>query len=214
MFVIDRPLRFPHGLPMLTHDDILDELRRWIDGGRLQQKEIAAELGVAPARISEILKGTRRIQQREMPILARLFGMSDPGDSNVRRIRRVGRVPAGSLREALAETTDSVEVSASVPKGSVAIEVDGESMNKIAPFGCDVIVDLDDKALFAEDLYVLANDAGELTFKRYSENPARLIPLSSDPAHTETMLGAEPIRIVGRVVSVIIGAHHLRRMGA
>lgn len=213
MFVIDPPLRFSHGPQMLTHDDLLAELHRWIEGGRLQQKEVAAELGIAPARVSEMLNGRRRIQQREMPILARLFGMSDPADSNVRRIRRVGRVPAGSLREALAETTDTVEVSASVPRGSVAIEVDGESMNKIAPFGCDVIVDLDDKALFAEDLYVIANEAGELTFKRYSENPARLIPLSTDPSHTETLLGADPIRIIGRVVSVIIGAQHLRRMG-
>lgn len=180
----------------------------------MQQKEIAEELGIAPPRVNEMLKGKRRIQQREMPILAKLFGMQDAEDSNVRLIKRVGRVPASSLRQALAETTDTIEVGAGVPKGSIALEVDGESMNKIAPFGCDVIVDLDDKSLFADDLYVLANDEGELTFKRYVENPARLVPLSTDPSHVEIKLGAQPIQIVGRVVSVVIGAQHLRKMGA
>lgn len=214
MSVIDAGLRNPQCQRMLTHDEVLNELRRWVDGGRMQQKEIAEELGIAPPRVNEMLKGRRRIQQREMPILARLFGMKDAGDSNVRRIKRVGRVPAGTLRQALAETTDSVEVSSSVPKGSIALEVDGESMNKIAPFGCDVIVDLDDKSLFADDLYVLSNEDGDLTFKRYMESPARLVPLSSDPSHAVIMLGSEPISIVGRVVSVIIGAQHLRKMGA
>lgn len=197
---------------MLTHDQIMRELHLWVRDRRMLQKEIAAELGVAPARISEMLKGERKIQQKEMPILARLFGMEEEPDSNVRRIKRVGRVPAGSLREALHETTDSIEVPSNLPKGVFALEVDGESMNKIAPFGADVIVDPNDKALFSGDLYVLGNEAGEFTFKRYLENPARLVPLSSDPTHKEMHLGSEPINIIGRVVSVLIGAEHLRRM--
>jgi len=197
---------------MLTHDQILQELHAWVADRRLLQKDIAAELGVAPARISEMLKGERRIQQKEMPILARLFGMEEEPDSNVRRIKRVGRVPAGSLRQALQETTDSIEVTSSVPKGAFALEVDGESMNKIAPFGADVVINPNDKSLFSGDLYVLGNDLGDVTFKQYLENPARLVPLSSDKSHKVIHIGGEPISIVGRVVSVVIGPEQLRRM--
>ena len=197
---------------MLTHDQILQELHIWVRDRRVLQKEIAEALGIAPARVNEMLNGKRRVQPNEMPILARLFGMEDDPHSNIRRIKRVGRVPAGALREALRETTDTVEVSGSLPKGVFALEVDGESMNKIAPFGADVIVDPNDTDLFSGDLYVIGTEADEFTFKRYLENPARLVPLSSDPTHQEVRLGSEPINIIGRVVSVLIGAEHLRRM--
>lgn len=196
---------------MLTHDELLEELRRWITSGKSSQREIAHELGIAPPRINEMLNGKRRIQQREMPVLASYFGLSEGADPSVRLAKRIGMVPAGNLREALTETTGTVEVPASLPKGVFALEVDGESMNKIAPLGCDVIVDPNDKALFSGDLYVL-NQGGEFTFKRFMQDPARLVPLSSDPSHKEIPLGAEPIEVVGRVLSVLIGADHLRRM--
>lgn len=196
---------------MVTHDDILAELRRWITSGKVSQREVAHELDIAPPRINEVLNGKRRIQQREMPILANYLGMNDGPDPSVRRIARIGLVPAGSLREALDQADGSLEVPASLPKGVFALEVDGESMNKIAPFGCDVIVDPNDTKLFSGDLYVL-NQGGEFTFKRFLQDPARLVPLSSDPAHREIELGAEPVQVVGRVVSVLIGAEHLRRM--
>lgn len=210
--VIDGALRSSHGRLMLTQDVILDELRRWLASGKVLQKEIAVELGIAPARITEMLKGERRLQHREFPILARYLGLDDGPHPSVRTIPRIGLVPAGDLREALAETAGSLEVTADLPKGVFALEVDGESMNKIAPFGCDVIVDPSDKHLFSGDLYVLSNQAGEFTFKRFLQDPARLVPLSSDPSHKEIMLGEEPINIIGRVVSVQIGSEHLRRM--
>ncbi len=197
---------------MVTHDEILEELRLWISSRKVLQKEIADELGVAPARVSEMLKGARKIQPREMPILVRYFGMDEGPDPSVRRIARIGMVPAGGLREALADAPNSIEVPANLPKGVFALEVDGESMNKIAPMGCDVIVDPSDKKLFSGDLYVISNEAGEFTFKRFMQDPARLVPLSTDPAHKEIEIGAEPINIIGRVVSVLIGADFLRRM--
>lgn len=197
---------------MVTHDEIMAELRRWVETRRVTQKDVADELGVAPARISEMLKGRRRIQQNEMPILARLFGMGEQPEANVRKVKRIGQVPAGSLREALKDSTDYLEVPSNLPSGVFALEVDGESMNLIAPFGCDVIVDPSDTKLFSGDLYVLSNGRGEFTFKRYLDNPARLVPLSSDPAHQEISLGSEPIHIIGRVISVLIGPAQLRRM--
>jgi len=210
--VIDAHIRNSQCRAMVTHDEILEELRLWISSRKVLQKEIADELGVAPARVSEMLKGARKIQPREMPILVRYFGMDEGPDPSVRRIARIGMVPAGGLREALADAPNSIEVPANLPKGVFALEVDGESMNKIAPMGCDVIVDPSDKKLFSGDLYVISNEAGEFTFKRFMQDPARLVPLSTDPAHKEIEIGAEPINIIGRVVSVLIGADFLRRM--
>jgi SOS-response transcriptional repressor LexA len=196
---------------MLTHDQILDELRRWIDGGKVTQKEVADELGVKPPRINEVLNGKRKIQPREMPVLAHYLDMTKTTNSTVRQIKRIGLVPAGSLREALAEATGVLDVSASLPSGVFALKVDGESMNKVAPFGADVIVDPDDKSLFAGDLYVVGDGAGDVTFKRFMQDPARLVPMSDDPSFTDIALGSQPVEIIGRVVSVALGLEHLRR---
>lgn len=198
---------------MVTHDEILQALRAWIADGRTRSADIARELGLPSPRVSEILKGRRKIQPREMPILARYLELEDDPASGVRRIKRIGQVPAGDIRQALAETTDTIEVSANLPKGVFALEVDGESMNQVAPYDADVIVDPADKQLFAGDFYVIGDNQGAFTFKLFLQDPARLVPLSDDPAHKIIQLGDEPIQIVGRVVSVQLGAATLRRMG-
>lgn len=213
MSVIDYALRTSQCRAMVTHDELLTELRRWITSGKVRQTEVAAELGIAPPRVNEMLSGRRRIQQREMPILAHFLGMNEGPDPSVRRIARIGMVPASSLREALADTSGSIEVPSNLPRGIFALEVDGESMNKIAPLGCDVIVDPNDKQLFSGDLYVLSNEAGEFTFKRFLQDPARLVPLSTDPSHKEIAIGSEPLNIIGRVVSIMLGSDFLRKMG-
>lgn len=196
---------------MVTHDEILATMIAWVEGGRIRPVDIAHELGIPSSRVSEMLKGRRRIQQNEMPILTRLFGLGDTG-AGVRKVKRIGLVPAGQLRQALAETTDSIDASADLPKGVFALEVDGESMNLVAPFGADVIVDPDDKNLFAGDMYVLGDGSGEFTFKLFKQDPARLVPLSDDPSHQVILLGAEPVDIIGRVVSVGLGAAALRNL--
>lgn len=210
--VIDPALRFPQIVTMITHDELLLALQQWVSGGRVTQREVADELGIAPPRVNEILKRKRRIQPAEMPVLARYLDLNPEPSSNVRRIKRIGRVPAGQLREALADAEDTLDVSADLPRGVFALEIDGESMNKLAPFGADVIVDPNDKSLFSGDLYVIGDEAGEFTFKQFLQDPARLVPLSDDPAHVIIEVGSAPINIIGRVVSLSIGANHLRKM--
>lgn len=197
---------------MVTHDELMQALHNWISTGRAKQKDIADELKIAPPRVSEMLRGTRRIQQHEMPILARYFGLEDQTDATVRKIKRIGRVPAGALREALDATVDEITVSAALPQGVFALEVDGESMNKVAPFGADVIVDPSDKHLFAGDFYVLGDEGGGFTFKQFLQDPARLVPLSDDSSYEVIMIGSAPLNIVGRVVSMVIGPAQMRRM--
>ncbi|WP_158212141.1 LexA family protein [Sphingomonas dokdonensis] len=197
---------------MVTHDALLAELQLWVTGGRVTQKEVADELGIPPPRVNEILKHKRRIQQAEMPVLAQFLGLSANPESNVRKIKRIGRVPAGELRQALVDTADTLDVSADLPRDVFALEIDGESMNRLAPYGADVIVDPNDKSLFSGDLYVVGDDEGQFTFKQFLQDPARLVPLSDDPSHKDIPVGTAPINIIGRVVSLSIGANHLRKM--
>lgn len=212
MSVGDYPLRKSHDVRMVTHDELLATMRDWVSQGKTRPKDLGDVLGLPSSRVSEMLGGRRRIQQHEMPKLVEFFGLGGQS-SNVRKIKRIGQVPAGDLREAVAQSTDEIEVSADLPSGVFALEVDGESMNLVAPLGCDVIVDPNDKSLFAGDFYVVGDGRGGFTFKLFSQDPARLIPLSDDPSHTTIMLGAEPIEIIGRVVSVQLGAGVLRRLG-
>lgn len=90
--VIDGPLRTSQYGDVLTHDEIREELIRQIDAGQLRQADVARKLAIAPARVAEMRKRERKVQQDEMPILARLLGLSESGP-NVQRIEESVRIP-------------------------------------------------------------------------------------------------------------------------
>jgi predicted XRE-type DNA-binding protein len=74
--VMDSEFSFTHGDAMLTHDEILAELKRQIDAKMIRQTQVAEALNVAPPRVAEMRTGKRRIQPNEMPILAKLLGLT------------------------------------------------------------------------------------------------------------------------------------------
>lgn len=78
---------------MLTHDEIREELIRQLDDGRWSAKDVAARLNIAPARVSEMRKRTRKVQQREMPILADLLGMQAAGQSLTQPVTKTVKIP-------------------------------------------------------------------------------------------------------------------------
>jgi len=180
----------------------------------IERKRITPTLATL-RNIAEVLGQPLDLFQRAMEgEIVEPIPIGEAPPSNVRQIPRLGRVPASALREALAEASGSVTVPIRVPKEAFALEVEGDSMDLVgAPEGADAIVDPNDRKLFSGDLYVIATEDGEATFKRYLEGPARLVPCSSNPAHREILIGAEPIRVIGRVTDVVIGAGLLRRMG-
>lgn len=90
MFVIDPPLRFSQHTAMFDPDTILDELKRQIRNQSITNKEVATMLHIAPPRVTEMLKGERKIQAHEMPILARALRMEEVVELPV-----VGYVGAG-----------------------------------------------------------------------------------------------------------------------
>ena len=134
---------------------------------------------------------------------------------NVRTVDRpVHEVPLVSWVEAgaLTETVDPYAVGDAaeyIPvthqrNTLIALRVNGQSMNRIAPDGSIVIVDYADKSLISGQDYVVKIDGGA-TFKRFRSDPARLEPDSTE-AH-ETVFIHEETDVVGRVIQVINQLH-------
>lgn len=85
----------------------------------------------------------------------------------------------------------------------IALRVSGESMNRVAPDGSMIFVDLADKRLVEEGFYVFAQPTGDATFKRYrGGRRPRLQPYSTDPDQ-ETIPAPEDLEVIGRVRRVV-----------
>ncbi|PTR05127.1 MULTISPECIES: XRE family transcriptional regulator [unclassified Novosphingobium] len=190
---------------MVTHDEIRDELLRRLDAKHHKAKDVAALLGIAPPRISEIRRGERMIQQDEMVTLAKLFGMgeveSDHRD-DFEWVPVIGIAAAGAWREAINLPHYSVPILKKPGrKAAFAVEVKGDSMDKILPDGSWAAVDPTQKTLFERKVYLIQNGDGEATIKRFMEAPARFEPASNNPDHQPIMMGEHQIIVIGRVVS-------------
>lgn len=131
---------------MLTHDQILDELRRQIDTRNVKQVEIASKMNIPASRVAEMRKGTRRIQPHEMPLLAELLGMASQDrviGSTLRGVKRIpilGKVAAGVWLEQSLTPHDNDDYVAydnlagdADTSGLFAVVTEGDSMNMAFP---------------------------------------------------------------------------------
>lgn len=91
-----------------------------------------------------------------------------------------------------------------LPKGDwAALEVRGDSMDRIAPEGSLIVVDRSDKNLRDGRFYVVSiEDQGDATFKRFRAKPDRLAPFSMNPDN-ESIPMQPDMRVFGRVRRVI-----------
>jgi SOS-response transcriptional repressor LexA len=85
----------------------------------------------------------------------------------------------------------------------VALQVQGDSMDRISPPGSIVVVNRKDKRLVANACYVIADDDGSATYKRYRPSPARFEPVSTNPDHEPIYPDNDP-QIIGRVRRTIL----------
>ena len=82
----------------------------------------------------------------------------------------------------------------------IALEVEGDSMDRISPPGSIIFVDISDRVLVPNACYVIADEDGAATYKRFRPNPDRWEPVSTNPEHEPIFVinGAGP-RVIGRV---------------
>lgn len=135
-------------------------------------------------------------------------GEGEHGDMDepvtVTDVPRVSWVTAGEMseQEGVIDLADFPRVSvADLPAGNwiaLKLEPDANSMNKISPPESTIFVNLDDKRLVPNACYVIADERGRVTYKRYrpSEKPP-FQPASYEDVKPPKLEGA--IRVVGRV---------------
>ena len=81
----------------------------------------------------------------------------------------------------------------------IALRVKGQSMDRVAPEGTIVIVDLGDRALVDGKHYVFRHE-GRATFKTWRKGPPqRLEPQSTDPDY-QPIIPMDGVEVVGRVI--------------
>lgn len=133
--------------------------------------------------------------------MAWLTGSDDP--DAVTMVPMVSWVSAGELAADVSieklDGLDKIPVS-NLPDGDwIALEVEGDSMNRISPPGSVIVVNRKQQQLVPNACYVVANELGEATYKRYRPNPDRFEPVSTNDDHETHFFDDHAVRIIGRV---------------
>lgn len=128
---------------------------------------------------------TRDVKAHEVFAIADITGYPAPNkvDDESISVPRVSRIAAGNLTELA--SVDSLEdfpqvVTAGLPFGVwIAMEVDGQSMDKVSPHGSIIFVNMAEKSLVSGRCYVFQDLDGSASYKRFYANPKRFEPWSS-----------------------------------
>lgn len=119
----------------------------------------------------------------------------------------VSWVSAGELsaQDAVADLNDfPIVTTYNLPDGDwIALRVDGNSMNKISPPDSIIFVNTRDKRLVTNGCYVIADESGNATYKRYKPNEKpQFQPASYDDIKPPKLEGL--IKVIGRVRRSVI----------
>lgn len=162
------------------------------------QAAIAALLGITPDKLSKTLAGKRSLRVEEANILRVHYGLDKPDESLV-MLPIVGLISAGAWREGFENVMGHMpSPDRNLSRDSFVVIVEGDSMDLVAQPGEGIIIDPRDCDLVAGRYYIIRNEEGEMTFKQYKDDPARLEPCSTNPAHKAIYPGREQFTIVGR----------------
>ncbi|MHC1943483.1 LexA family transcriptional regulator [Bradyrhizobium sp. UFLA06-06] len=175
------------------------------------QADLAKAAGTSPQQINRLLQGEREMTALWAERLAPPLRTSP--EKLVFPSLRTFRAPllswvsAGRLAQQEGVKKSDVRkyvYLADLPKGDwIVLEVQGDSMDRIAPDGSYICVNLADHRVVTDKFYVFGTPDGEATFKRYrAGNPPRLQPYSTNPDHETLQMTGETL-IVGRVGRVI-----------
>lgn len=122
-------------------------------------------------------------------------------------VPKISWVSAGQLssHEGVLDFSEFPTVAAlDLPQGQwIALQVDGDSMNKISPPGSTIFVNLKDTRLAPNALYVVADETGAATYKRYRpDDSPQFQPASYHDVPPPVFEGL--VSVVGRVRRSII----------
>ncbi len=174
-------------------------VRNRMSDQKVTQADLAKVLAIPQSAVSNILKGTRRVKVEEAETIYSYLDIKKT--PSVQFVPVIGLCSAGNWREAILAPGGVMPVPNSVagPR-AFAVEVKGDSMDKIIPDGGFAIVDPDQVQLYNDKVYLIQNSEHEAQVKRYRSNPARFEPASTNELHQTHYIGDGAIKVIGRVV--------------
>lgn len=203
---------FPHMTERLK-DQILERIEE-----RLRVLDITANAaGIASGQGKDLIRDWRR--SKGLPRIDSLIRLAPvlkttpqwlsygTGENEITELHVpiVSWVAASAFADApqIVDTSDhpTMLVSGLAAGPYIALEVKGDSMNRVAPEGTRIVVDLQARELLPRRFYVFLRGT-EATFKRYMTSPDRLEPFSTNAAH-EAIPANDDVSVVGRVVQAI-----------
>lgn len=176
--------------------------------GHGSKGRLAEHLGVGRDVVTRMMndapgKEARYIRAHELFALEKFFGSAPPAGGGGIDVPLVSWVAAGQLASADAvvdtEDCERIAVPGLDPKGDwIALEVQGDSMDRISPPESIIIVNRKDRKLVPNACYVIGDGEGGATYKRFRSSPMRFEPVSTNPGHEPIFPDNTP-KIVGRV---------------
>lgn len=191
------------------------------------QKEVADKTGIPLGTLRRWEQGQNDPDMGSLVQLADLYGSSldmmlgrnaRPAAGTVRATRCsaqhafpvVGRIAAGTAREALYQsdsTHDATDELWEMHPHAFWLEVAGNSMNRLFPEGCLVLID-PDETVRNGDVAALFVNGDDAVLKRvyFDGETVRLVPESYDPEYPERVIDrsdpdATEVRFIGKAVS-------------
>lgn len=186
-----------------------NQIDTWRVKRKLTVEQLAEMAGTKRTYLNKLRTGERRLNSDMIDRLAKALNVEPHqilgGTSDFREVPIYGEVPAGApccITEG-AEPTGYIQYPTKNPDVfALQIKAQSHSMNMVAPPGSFVLVDPNDadpKNL--DGFFVIANLAGECTFKRFRLNPPRLEPFSNDPSYeTQYITPDSDFTIIGKVI--------------
>lgn len=167
---------------------------------KVSQTALAKLMGLpSQSAFSNILNGTRRITAQEAKVAYDFLGLAVA--ATVRQVPIIGIASAGNWREAVQMPLGRLPVPiAAAGEEAFALEVSGDSMNKVIADGSHIVIDPRSKELRDGKLYLIQNTDGEATVKCYYRSPPRFEPLSHNPEHKGWSVADQDFIVLGRVV--------------
>lgn len=160
--------------------------------------------------------GNRALSRKAAEKYGKLFGVqagwllygegAEPVRSDV-DVPLLSKVAAGNLRYQQGIEPHDIERHIKVgelPKGDwIALVVEGDSMDRVAPDGSIILIDRADDRLIDGRYYVFSLGGGEATFKRFRKGPPRMQPFSTNPDHMSIPAENDDLYVIGRAKRVI-----------
>lgn len=190
----------------------------------ITQRELADRLGITQQAVWYYENGRREIKSGMLIAMSEALGCTvsellglEPSEgvvlphvSEISKVPIVGRIAAGTPREAFAQSSDYCDTPSSLVEGRSGcfwLVIAGNSMNRIFPDGALVLIDPSAEVRNGDVAAVFVN-GDDATIKRvyFEGDSVRLHPESWDPEYKDRIIDrsdpeAPEFRTIGRAVS-------------